>query len=511
MSDLLGRQVSSMLIILCQPLAIRPVYHCKALISTGKITRFRVVMADPEAGRKKPHTLRQKMQRYDFDLFVIGAGSGGVRASRVAAGHGARVGICENSRVGGTCVIRGCVPKKLLSYAAHFSEDFEDAAGYGWSVGSRQFSWPKLIEAKDSEIDRLNGIYLKLLEGSGVQLFNAHGRFIDSHHVQVGDDTISADRILVATGGRPWVPGIPGHEYAITSDEAFHLEALPERVVIVGGGYIACEFAGIFNGLGSQVVQVYRGPQVLRGFDADVRRVLSRDMQNRGVDFRFERNVESIEKDNGHYRVHLDDGSSVDTDCVMYATGRVPNSRGLHLLDAGIEVRANGSIPVNEYSRTSVENIFAVGDITNRINLTPVAIHEGHAFADTEFGGMTRPVNHEFVPSAVFTQPPVGTVGYTEDEARQHFGEIDVYRSEVRPMKHTLSGRREQTMMKLIVERAGQKVVGIHIVGLDAPEIVQGFAVAVKSGLRKEDFDATIGIHPTAAEELVTLREPVQG
>jgi glutathione reductase (NADPH) len=451
------------------------------------------------------------MNAYDFDLFVIGAGSGGVRAARIAASHGAKVGICENSRVGGTCVIRGCVPKKLFSYAAHYSDHFEDSAGYGWTVEGASFSWPLLIKNKDREIDRLNQLYIRLLNDSGVELFEAHGSFLNSHSVQLGADMISADKILVASGGRPWVPEFPGSEHVITSDEAFHLKQLPERIVIVGGGYIACEFAGIFNGLGTKVIQVYRGPSVLRGFDDDVRRVLGNEMSNHGIDFRFEKNVTAVEKMGDAFLVSLDDETKLEADCVMYATGRVPNSAGLKLLDAGIEVRANGSIPVNEYSQTSVENIFAVGDITNRVNLTPVAIHEGHAFADTEFGGMDRRVNHEYIPSAVFTQPQVGTVGYSEDEARQHFGEIDIYRSEFRPMIHTMTGRREKTMMKLIVERGGQGVVGIHVVGLEAPEIVQGFAVAVKSGLRKDQFDATVGIHPTAAEELVTMREPVQG
>jgi glutathione reductase (NADPH) len=451
------------------------------------------------------------MNAYDFDLFVIGAGSGGVRAARIAASHGAKVGICENSRVGGTCVIRGCVPKKLFSYAAHYADHFEDSAGYGWTVEGASFSWPLLIKNKDREIDRLNQLYIRLLNESGVELFEEHGSFLNSHSVQLGTDMISADKILIATGGKPWVPEFPGSEHVITSDEAFHLEQLPKRIVIVGGGYIACEFAGIFNGLGTSVTQVYRGPAVLRGFDDDVRRVLGIEMSNHGINFRFERNVTSVEKTGGEFLVSLDDETTIEADCVMYATGRVPNSAGLKLLDAGIEVRANGSIPVNDYSQTSVDNIFAVGDITNRVNLTPVAIHEGHAFADTEFGGSDRRVDHEYIPSAVFTQPQVGTVGYSEAEARQHFGDIDVYRSEFRPMIHTMTGRREKTMMKLIVERGGQKVVGIHIVGLEAPEIVQGFAVAVKSGLRKDQFDATVGIHPTAAEELVTMRQPIQG
>ncbi len=451
------------------------------------------------------------MSKHDYDLFVIGAGSGGVRAARIAAGHGAKVGICENSRVGGTCVIRGCVPKKLFSYAAHFSHDFEDAVGHGWTIEGATFDWSTLIRNKDREIDRLNDVYLRLLSDAGVDLFPVHGSFVDSHHIQLGEDTISAERILIAAGGRPWVPDVPGHEYAITSDDAFHLEELPERVVIVGGGYIASEFAGIFNGLRSSVVQVYRGPELLRGFDHDVRRVVTREMTARGVDFRFNRNVTQIEKQGSELQAVMDDGSKIQADCVMYATGRVPNCKGLHLLNAGIKVRADGSIPVDEWSKTSADHIFAVGDITNRINLTPVATHEGHAFADTVFGNNPRCSDHEFVPSAVFTQPQVGTVGFSEEDAKQHYGEIDIYRSEFRNMKYTLAGRRENTLMKLIVERAGQKVVGLHIVGVDAPEIVQGFAVAVKSGLRKDQFDATIGIHPTAAEELVTMRQVVQG
>lgn len=451
------------------------------------------------------------MSDFDYDLFVIGAGSGGVRAARIAAMHGARVGICEDSRLGGTCVIRGCVPKKLLTYAAHFSEDFEDARAYGWQVPEVSFSWPELIRAKDREIDRLEAVYGRLLIDAGVTLYRARGRLLDSHTVQLDDATIRADRILVAAGGHPWVPDFEGREHVITSNEAFHLEDLPPRVVVVGGGYIACEFSGIFNGLGAEVQQVYRGDAVLRGFDHDVRRVLGREMARKGVKFHFESNVERVSPVAGGLQAHLDDGTVLETDCVMYATGRVPNSRGLHLLDAGVEVRADGSIPVDEYSRTNVPNIFAVGDITHRLNLTPVAIHEGHAFADSEFGGRRRPVDHEFVPSAVFSQPPVGTVGFSEHDARYHYGDLDVYRSEFTPMKHSLSGRQEQALMKLIVERGGKRVVGVHMVGPDAPEIVQGFAVAVKSGLTKQEFDATIGIHPTAAEELVTMRNPVQG
>lgn len=451
------------------------------------------------------------MSEFDFDLFVIGAGSGGVRAARVAAGYGAKVGMCEQSRVGGTCVIRGCVPKKLLSYAAHFSEDFEDARGFGWQVGDVSFDWARLIAAKDREIDRLNQVYLRMLDGAGVQLFEGHGMLLGSHRIQVGDEIITAGKILVAVGGRPWVPDFPGSEHVITSDEAFHLPALPPRVLVVGGGYIACEFAGIFHGLGSEVHQVYRGDRVLRGFDGDVRRMVGQQMADKGVQFHFERNVSAVRPDRGAFEVGLDDGARITVDCVMYATGRVPASAGLGLAEAGVEVRASGSIVVDEYSRTNVPHIFAVGDVTHRVNLTPVALMEGHAFADTEFGPRPRPVDHQFIPSAVFSNPQVGTVGFAEEDARHHYGDLDIYRSEFRPMKHNLSGRQERGMMKLVVERAGGRVVGLHVVGPDAAEIVQGFAVAVKSGLTKAQFDATIGIHPTAAEELVTMRTPIQG
>ena len=452
------------------------------------------------------------MSEFDFDLFVIGAGSGGVRAARIAAGHGARVGICESSRVGGTCVIRGCVPKKLLSYAAHFHEEFEDAAGYGWKVGEARFSWPRLIENKDREIDRLNQVYLGLLENSGVKLFPVHGKLLNSHQVQLGDDIVSAEKILIATGARPWKPEIPGVEHSITSDEAFHLKSLPESVVVIGGGFIACEFAGIFKGLGSKVVQIYRGEQILRGFDHDVQNTLAAEMQKKGIEIRLKLNViELIRQADGLITLKLDDGSEIQADTVMFATGRVPNVRGLGLQDAGVDVLPGGMIPVNEYSQTNLQNVFAVGDVTNRVNLTPVALMEGHAFADSEFGGNPRPVNHSFIPSAVFSHPPVATVGFTEKDAAIHYGQLDVYKSVFTPMKHTLSGRQEKTMMKLLVQTSTDKVVGLHVVGMDAPEIVQGFAVAIKSGLTKKQFDLTTGIHPTAAEELVTMRVPVQG
>lgn len=450
------------------------------------------------------------MRGYDFDLLVLGAGSGGVRAARVAAGHGARVAICEESRVGGTCVIRGCVPKKLLVYASHFAEDFADAAGFGWTVPQPAFSWPDLIAAKDREIDRLNQLYLRLLDEANVTLFPQHGSFIDAHGIRLGDRRVTAEHILIATGGHPWLPEVPGIGHAISSDEAFDLAALPARVVVVGGGYVACEFAGIFNGLGAQVTQVYRGDALLRGFDQDVRATVAAEMRKKGIDLQLQRRVERLHQDGAQLGVTLDDGKILAADQVLYATGRVPNVRHLDLANSGVGLHPKGWILVDEQSRTNVAHIYAVGDVTSRVNLTPVAIYEGHAFADSVFGGRPRPVAHEYIPSAVFCQPPVATIGFSEHDAAAHFGDLDVYRAEFRPLKHTLSGRQEKTMMKLIVAKATQRVVGIHIVGMDAPEIIQGFAVAVKSGLSKDQFDATIGIHPTAAEELVTMRTPVK-
>ncbi|RPH92924.1 MAG: glutathione-disulfide reductase [Lysobacterales bacterium] len=449
-------------------------------------------------------------EKHDFDLFVIGAGSGGVRAARIAAGHGARVGICEESRVGGTCVIRGCVPKKLLVYASHFAEEFEDAHGFGWTVEAARFSWPRLLRAKDAEIDRLNRVYIRLLMESGVTLYPRRGTLIGPHAIRLGEQVVTAGHILIATGGRPWRPDLPGIEHAITSDEAFQLQDLPPRVAVVGGGFIACEFAGIFNGLGAEVTQIYRGDAVLRGFDGDVRRVVGDELRKKGIDLKLATDVARITRTDPGLELELQDGQRVMADQVLYATGRVPNVRGLGLEEVGVAVRADGRVVVDELSRTSVDHIYAVGDVTSRVNLTPVAIYEGHAFADTVFGGWERPVNHEFVPSAVFSQPPVGTVGYSEEDAVHHVGAVDIYLAEFQPMKHTLSGRDEKMMMKLVVESATQEVVGVHIVGPDAPEIVQGFAVAVKSGLTKEQFDSTIGIHPTAAEELVTMRKPVR-
>jgi glutathione reductase (NADPH) len=449
------------------------------------------------------------MSGRDYDLFVIGAGSGGVRASRMAAQYGARVGICEESRVGGTCVIRGCVPKKLMVYASHFAEDFEDAAGFGWQVGERSFDWTRLIENKDREIDRLNGIYKQILAGSNVELFESRGELLDAHTVQLADRQVTADNILIATGGWPRIPEFPGSEHVITSNECFHLDRLPGRIAIAGGGYIAVEFAGIFNGLGSEVTQFYRGPQILRGFDCDVRDAVETEMAHKGVKFRYNSLVEHLQKTDDGLLARFSDGHSEVFDQLMCAIGRVPKTSGLGLERVGVAIDAAGAVMVDDYSCSSVKNIYAVGDVTNRINLTPVALKEGMAFARTVYGGEKTPVDHDFVPSAVFSQPPVASTGLTEEQARESLGEIDIYRSSFRPLKHTLSGRDEKTMMKLIVERDSQKVIGCHIVGMDAAEILQGYAVAIKMGATKDQFDATVGIHPTAAEEFVTMREPV--
>jgi len=449
------------------------------------------------------------MAAYDYDLFVIGGGSGGVRGARMAAATGARVAIAEAYRYGGTCVIRGCVPKKLLSYASHFHEDFEDAAGFGWTMPEASFDWARLIANKDQEIGRLEGIYENLLRNAGVAFFHGHARLLDRHTVEVGDRRFTAGTILIATGGAPTFPMEPGWEHGISSNEAFHLEELPKRVVIAGGGYIAVEFAGIFNGLGSEVTQIYRGPQILRGFDDDVRNTLAGEMVKKGINLIVETTIDRIEKREGDLLLHLSDGSTLETDLVMAATGRKPNTENLGLEEVGVTLNGKGAIEVDEYSRTSLDNIYAVGDVTDRINLTPVAIQEAMAFVDTVYRGRPRAMNHADVPSAVFSHPPVGTVGLTEVQAREKFGALDIYRSTFRPLKHTLSGRDEKTMMKLVVERAGQKVVGVHMVGLDAPEIVQGMAVAIKAGATKQVFDSTVGIHPTAAEEFVTMREPI--
>ena len=447
--------------------------------------------------------------RYDYDLFTIGAGSGGVRASRMSAAYGARVAVAEERYLGGTCVNVGCIPKKLLVYGSHFADDFEDAAGFGWSVGERAFDWPSLIRNKDREIARLNSIYRKLLGGAGVEVFESRARVLDPHTVEVGDKQVTAANILVATGGWPAVPDVPGKEHAITSNEAFHLAEMPRRVVIVGGGYIAVEFAGIFNGLGAEVTQLYRGPLFMRGFDIDVRNTLAEEMRKKGIDLRFDAGIANIERNGGTLTATLKDGRTLETDAVMFATGRVPNTRGLGIEEIGVELAGNGAVVVDERYRTSVPSIWALGDVTDRVMLTPVAIAEAMVFARNLFKGDVESMHYRNIPSAVFSQPPVGTVGYTEEAARENCGEVDVYRTAFRPLKHTLSGRDEKTMMKLIVERASDRVVGCHMVGDDAGEIVQGLAVALNCNATKADFDRTIGIHPTAAEEFVTMREPV--
>jgi len=448
---------------------------------------------------------------FDYDLFVIGAGSGGVRASRISSSFGAKVAIAEEYRVGGTCVIRGCVPKKLFVYASHFSEDFEDAANYGWTVGEASHDWKTLIKNKDVEIDRLNGIYHTILSNNNVELYESRAEIIDQNTVRVGDKTVTAKYILIATGGTPVMPDVPGIEHAISSNEAFHLEDMPKRVVVVGGGYIAVEFAGIFNGLGADVIQLYRGEQILRGFDHHVQAMVAQEITKKGIDLRVQSKPANIEKTDTGLVVTLEDGSVIETDAIMYATGRRPNVHGLGLENVGIQTKPNGAIVVDEYSKTTADNIYAVGDVTDRIALTPVAIHEGMAFAETVFAGKPRAFDHSDVPSAVFSQPPVGSVGLTEAEAREKYGEVDIYKSEFRPMKQTLTLGSERAMVKLIVDPKSDRVVGVHIVGADAGEIIQGIGIAVKCGATKEQFDATVGVHPTLAEEIVTMREKYSG
>jgi glutathione reductase (NADPH) len=450
------------------------------------------------------------MNRFDYDLFTIGAGSGGIRASRISHHLGARVGIAENYRIGGTCVIRGCVPKKLLSYAAHYAEDFEDARGYGWSIEGATFSWPALIANKNREIARLSKVYSDGFARVGVDVVEGTAKLVDAHTVAIGERRVTAQNILVATGGWPVKPAIPGIEHAITSNEAFELPELPKRILMVGGGYVAVEFAGIFHGLGSEVTLSYRGEQILRGFDDDVRQHLHDEMAKKGVSILLESTVSSIaRRADGALEVSLRglSGNSLVCDAVMFATGRTPNTARLGLEEIGVKLDEEGGVVVDRFCRSSVANIFAAGDVTNRIALTPVAIREGAAVAMTLFGGTETPVDLDDVPSAVFSQPPVGTVGLSETQAVEKLGRVDIYKASFRPLRHTLSGRDERTLVKLVVDATTQRVAGAHMVGADAPEIIQGLALAVKAGLTKAQFDATVGIHPTAAEEFVTLRE----
>lgn len=448
-------------------------------------------------------------QSFDYDLFTIGAGSGGVRASRMAAQYGARVAVAEEYRVGGTCVIRGCVPKKLFVYASKFAEEFEDAAGFGWDVGPTAFDWKTLVANKDKEIDRLNQIYIRNLDAAGVKIIQSRAELKDKHTVYlVGEErTITAKTILVATGATPFVPqNVPGAHQAITSNDAFHLEALPDSIAVIGGGYIAVEFAGIFNGLGVKTSLVYRGEQILRGFDDDLRNMLAEEMGKKGIDVRTHANVVEIRQARRGYDVVLQSGDTINVGLVMYATGRAPNTAGLGLETAGVTLDGAGAVAVDAYSRTNIDNIHAVGDVTNRVNLTPVAIREGAAFAETVFNDNPVKVDHSMIPTAVFSQPEIGTCGLSEAQARAQAGSVKIFRSVFRPMKHTLSGRDEKMLMKLIVDEASDKVLGCHVMGPDAGEMAQLVGVAMKMGATKADFDATVAVHPTAAEELVTMR-----
>jgi glutathione reductase (NADPH) len=450
------------------------------------------------------------MSEYDYDLFVIGAGSGGVRAARMSASLGARVAIAEDRDLGGTCVNVGCVPKKLMVYAAHFKEEFEEAEGFGWTVGPRAFNWPKLIENKNAEIARLNGIYGSLLNNAGVELFQARATVTGPHSVDVGGKTVTAERILVAVGGWPTMPDEPGNEHMISSNEFFFLDDLPKRVIVGGGGYIAVELAGVLNGLGAKVTQLYRGPMFLRGFDDDVRTFLAAEIRKKGIDLRMNTIIDRVDKnDDGTLTASLSDGTVMEADAILMAIGRTPKTAGLGLEEVGVDLAANGAIKVNDAFQTSVPSIYALGDVIDRVALTPVAIAEGMVFAHNTYGRGGREMDYRDIPTAVFSQPPIGTIGLTEAEAREAFNEIDVYKSDFRPMKHTLSGSDERSLMKLIVDRESDRVVGLHMVGPEAGEIAQGFGVAFKAGATKADFDDTIGIHPTAAEEFTTMREPV--
>ena len=455
---------------------------------------------------------------FDYDLFVLGAGSGGVRASRISASYGAKVAVAESMFLGGTCVNVGCVPKKLFVYGSHFHEDFADAKNYGWQVEAGEFDWPVLRDNKTREIERLNGIYANLLDGAGVDLFEGHAQLVDANTIKIGDKTVTAKYILVATGGWPVVPDIPGKEHIITSNEAFYLPEFPKEITIVGGGYIAVEFAGIFAGLGAKTTLVYRGSMFLRGFDDSVRSFVKDEIEKKGIDLRFETNVTAIEKITGaddtvRYQLDLTTGEQIHTDLVLYATGRKPKTANLGLEQAGVALGDNGQVLIDDYYQTNVENIFAIGDVTDRIQLTPVAIEEGMCIANNLFtDNPKRHLDYRNIATAVFCQPNIGTVGLTEAEALvDNAGDLDIFESRFKPMKHTISGRDEGTFLKMIVRRSDDVVLGIHMVGPDSGEIIQGLAVAMVAGATKAQFDATVGIHPTAAEEFVTLRSITRG
>jgi len=450
--------------------------------------------------------------KYDYDLFVIGAGSGGVRAARIASLAGARVAVAEEYRIGGTCVIRGCVPKKLLVYGAEFAQAFKDAPGYGWTVSGATFDWATLRDNVQKEVTRLSGIYNTNLLKAGVTACEERAELVDAHTVRLqksGSD-LTAERILIATGGSPYLPDdVPGAELGITSNEAFLLDKLPRRILIVGGGYVALEFANIFHGLGVDTRIVHRGDRVLRGFDDDLRAHMHIESERAGIKLTMKTTLTMIERAGDGLRVGLSNGDHVEADQVLFAMGRHPNTRGLGLGNAGVQLDKYGAVVVDEYSQSTVPSIYAIGDVTNRVNLTPVAIRDGHAFADTVYHQRPTPVDHSTVPSAVFGRPPIGTVGLGEGDARLSHGEVDIYRTNFRPMRNMLSGNQERTLMKLVVERDSGKLLGVHVAGEDAAEMVQLAAVAVKAGITKQQWDSTIALHPTAAEELVLMREPV--
>ena len=448
------------------------------------------------------------MSEFDFDLFTIGAGSGGVRASRVAAAHGARVAVAEEYRVGGTCVIRGCVPKKMLVYGAHFAEDLVDAKQFGWDIPETSFDWVRLRDHVQNDITRLNGLYTETLDNHDVTIFHERAVISGDHEITLASGkVVTAKYILIATGAEPARLEFPGSDLAITSNEAFHLDAIPKRIIIAGGGYIANEFAGIFHEFGAKVTIVNRGDQLLRSYDDALSDRLLKISMMKGIQFLFNTTFQSItQKDDGSLHVALAGSDDLEVDCVMFATGRTPHSKGLGLENVGVEQGSIGEILVDEYSRTNVDYIYAVGDVTNRVQLTPVAIREGQAFADTVFGGTPKTVSYDCIPSAVFSHPPIAAVGMTESEARNSLGSIKVFQCDFRPMKNVVAGRNERGLYKMIVDAANDKVVGIHMIGPDSPEILQGFAVAVKAGMTKADFDATVAIHPTMAEELVLLK-----
>ncbi len=451
------------------------------------------------------------MTEFDYDLFTIGAGSGGVRASRLAANYGAKVGVAEEYRVGGTCVIRGCVPKKFLVYASEFGRGFNDAKGYGWSANGVSFNWNTLIENKDNEIDRLNGIYIRNLKNAGADIFQSRATLKDEHtvHLEAEGRDVTAGKILVATGGAPWTDSsIPGHDLGVTSNDAFHLDKLPKHVVVAGGGYIAIEFACIFKGLGCDVCLVYRGEDILRYFDTDISVQVHSELKRQGIRVVTQTKFEKIEQfDGDNKRVHLTNGTHIDTNMVFWAVGRKPATDGIGLENVGVALDQKGAVKVDEYSKSSVDNIYAVGDVTDRIALTPVAIREGAAFAETCFNNNPTKMDYTFIPKAVFSQPPVGTVGYAEHEARHEFKNIDIYKTNFRAMKNMLSGSEERVLMKLVVDGDSDRVIGCHIVGDGAAEMIQCVAIAVKAGVTKQQFDETVALHPTIAEELVTMRE----